>query len=555
MDLATIELVSVASLSDWIVIRLLDSQTVNSRQPAPLSSRTKDPFIVAILTMTSNSPSVLDLRSLALFRILLGAYVLYDVYSRLSLGRYDLAWYTAEAAFLAPHDNPHKAPLHKLWFHRGSQMTQLTLFGITAILGACFMLGFRLNAASKTLLWVLITAQTSRNMHVHDGSDTFLRHLLFWSIFLPLDRYWTIQRKPRAASSSVQGVACLALTLQIALMYLGTVAHRTTDRFSWSDMHHSEWLPPQLTAVYYAMAGDFASRNNALVRLIRSTPALSQSMTAAAMLMESLPPLMCLVDGKRRHWYALILFQLHLGLYLTINLPNWQFLGMLVQSVWIPTRTWDQWMGDRTAARKKSDDGRHTKPVPPTHLRPNPVSAVIQLFFLAYMIYNWLGCRGWIRKHDNGDIGEGLRLSQYWVMYGSLSHNADTLKLTALVDGPEYEEDVRVDLLHYIKTGEFVPPEPSDVVPEDMSDRYPSPRWERALSQWASASDTTRGRRMLSRLCGLVNEDRQKMHLSRVKEIEMRYQHLRIRPPGSETRYLQQRRADDSVMTVECKRN
>ena len=41
-------------------------------------------------------PHVLDLRSLALFRILFGLCQLGDIYGRLCTGKYDLAWYTSE---------------------------------------------------------------------------------------------------------------------------------------------------------------------------------------------------------------------------------------------------------------------------------------------------------------------------------------------------------------------------------------------------------------------------------------------------------------------------
>ena len=153
------------------------------------------------------SINVLDLRSLAAFRILLGAYLLYDIYARLSLGRYDLAWYTSEPderSFLAPTDTPHKAPLHQYWFYRGSAQVQVGLFGLSTVLAFWFTLGYRCNGALKILLWVTQVAQHSRNMEVTDGSDAYIRHLLFWSCFLPLAQVWSVDAKRRSKPPSSQ---------------------------------------------------------------------------------------------------------------------------------------------------------------------------------------------------------------------------------------------------------------------------------------------------------------------------------------------------------------
>ena len=66
----------------------------------------------------------------------------------------------------------------------------------------------------------------------------------------------------------VSSLACLGLTLQMTLMYTGTIANRTIDKTqpSW------EWLPPKLTAVHYVIRDAFAIRDNWFVRWLRSQP-------------------------------------------------------------------------------------------------------------------------------------------------------------------------------------------------------------------------------------------------------------------------------------------
>ena len=200
----------------------------------------------------------LDARSLAAFRVLMGAYLLYDLVARLSLGKYDLAWYTSEEqerSYLNALDTPHRAPLHRIWFYRGSQTFQIAAFALSGVLSLLFCLGIghqEVGGTLKALLWIVQVSQVSRNMYVSDGSDSFIRHLLLWSCFLPLSQVWSLDSLQRNSTSKegkpkpsnqqsangydVTGLPCAAMILQIALMYWGTVFHRTLDIFNWSDI-------------------------------------------------------------------------------------------------------------------------------------------------------------------------------------------------------------------------------------------------------------------------------------------------------------------------------
>lgn len=526
----------------------------------------------------------LDKRSLALFRILLGLYLLYDIYARTSLGKYDLAWYTSlppSRSFLSDLDFPHQAPLHKLWFYRGTLAFQVAMFGISTLLAVFFTVGLfqqtaRVGGLVKTVLFIVQVAQQSRNMPGTDGSDSFLRHLLFWSCFLPLVDVWSVDewrasrrkhktKKPSHRHWQCTGLPCLGLILQIAFMYLGTALNRI-DVHGWKNWHQCEWLPPSLSAVHYALSGSFATRDNFLGDLIRTQPILSKTMTAMAMVGEIGAPIGCVLGGKYRHWFALVLFQMHLGLFLTLNLPNWQPIGMLIQVLFIPTAYWDRWLGfsntDEGDYKKTDGDSVENTEDKDAVVKKRSASAfsrTLQIFFLSYMIYNWLGNRGWIAKHDRGDIGEGLRLSQYWVMYGTLGHVSDNIFLTGYIDTTnETSRDARqmVDLLHYVKTKTFRDQDDFNFVPLDMTSRFPSPRWERALHQWAAKRKTQSARLLCQVLCLFVNEDRTLKGLPPLASVEMRWQHMRILPPGSKDRYpsrdVSKVSTPDTIISAPC---
>ena len=515
--------------------------------------------------------NVIDTRSLATFRILLGLLLLYDTYIRFSLGRYDLYWYT-EDGFLAPSELPHQAPLHRIWFYRGGLEFQIICVSLSVLLSAYFTLGVSDSAIPKILLFVVHTAEQSRNMPAHDGSDSFVRHLLLWSCFLPLSRAWSLHAlgKSKRTSktlfpvSAVSGLPCLALKLQIVFMYLGTVLLRL-ETMGWT----SEWMPPYLSAVHYALSGSFAARDNFMTRYVIRTAWASKTMTVQAMLVEGVAPILCLFDGRHSHFAALTMFMLHFGLILMVNLVNWQLVGMLIQVIWIPSHVWDRWLGtDYTSGGvgsnyKKSDGDALAHPENATNMMPQPIkrnilSRGLQVFFFWYMIYNWMGNRNWIRKHDNGDIGEGLRLSQYWVMYRTLGTTAHNAFLTGYVhekgDQAKSSTDTLsvVNLLHYVKNGKWKIQSPLELLHTDMTDHFPSARWERAISQWIQSPFKKNAiRTFCKKLCTLVNDDRRLQQLRPLNEIELSWINVELMPPGSKTRYNREKMKRQSV-SVAC---
>jgi hypothetical protein len=116
---------------------------------------------------------------------------------------------------------------------------------------------------------------------------------------------------------------------------------------------------------------------------------------------------------------------------------------------------------------------------------------------------------------------------------------------------------------------------------QNMSEQYPSPRWERGISQWASDSirssytSTTRTesrvRKFGRTLCHLINEDfrndattatttsttpginNHQQTTAVLRSIEMRFQHLFVLPPGEKVRFDVTRKAyPDSVYRIQC---
>lgn len=553
-----------------------------------------------------------DLRSLAVFRILLGLYFLYDIASRLQHGRLSLLFYTSSPpSFLHPNDTPHRNPIHLIWFYRGSEIFQICLFTFTALLALFYSLGYSVSSSKSTccgsflyvkmLLWFSVTAMQCRNMHVHDGSDTFTRHLLLWSIFLPMNKKWSIDsyllerrrkfnienEKKRNEKKQINddtntplvqqqmriveedsNLAVWGLRLQIVFMYLGTIAARTIDVYGFSmyqNFSHCEWLPPSLTAVHYSLNASFSVRDCWLGDIVRNNFLLTQIMTMSATIIEGIVPILCLIFGmtETKNGYILpfLLFKLHFGLLLLMNLPNWQFAGMIASVVWIQSSTWDRLQRQLSIAfpnmivpplaeqstdarRKKDIDVHQVVTVKPKRSR---LKSFFSSFFFIYMIYNFAGERKWISKHDGGDIGEFLRFSQYWVMFATPPKTSEHIIFSGVLrskdNNQSSEEFIEVDVWKWMKDKSLLPIDVEaqrSIIWNNMTETYPSPRLERMFDQLASRRKHDVLRYFLKKMC--LN--------SPFTKFKFIVQYLKVMPPSVPQRF--EKRMQDTVLQENC---
>ena len=130
------------------------------------------------------------------------------------------------------------------------------------------------------------------------------------------------------------GVSALGLSLQIVFMYLGKVHRRFLGTM---------WLYSDLTVVYYAMSHPFSTQGF-VSGLAQHQFLLTKFATTGAMIIETMGPLLyvaCNACGCGRIYPNLLLCSLHFGYLITMQLPNWQLLGMLMCMTWTPIGVWD----------------------------------------------------------------------------------------------------------------------------------------------------------------------------------------------------------------------
>ena len=130
-----------------------------------------------------------DLRTLALFRVLLGGYLLVDLASR---ARDFAAHYTDFGVMprdiAATYLSPSAVSLHLL---TSSPAFTSLLFAIAALFALLLILGWRTRTVT-IISWALLLSLQNRNTVILSGEDNLALLLLFWAMFLPLGARFSI---------------------------------------------------------------------------------------------------------------------------------------------------------------------------------------------------------------------------------------------------------------------------------------------------------------------------------------------------------------------------
>ncbi|WP_223816104.1 HTTM domain-containing protein [Adhaeribacter rhizoryzae] len=372
----------------------------------------------------------IDLRALAFMRIWIAGIILTDLAIRAS----DLE---------AHYSNMGVLPLHVMFQHTwdpfyfsfhtlsGLWQVQALLFLLAAVVAFCLLLGYKTRAAT-IISWVLLVSLHNRNTLISQGGDDLLRMLLFWAIFLPWGKYYSVdairskENAPRPAP--YVSVATAAYILQVCFMYIFTALIKTSP----------EWRT-EGTALYYALSLDQVLMP--MGNLIYPYPLLLKYLTHITFYTELLLPLILLIPvyttffrlvfvGVLASFHVGISLTLFVGLFYLINFAS--LAGMLPAKAmdWIDTKVLPLY--SRIYLRLKQMHIHLRNPVPVAvevkFNRPSWFSNSRQLIlrettvllFLAYILWWNLDVtvfKGNAMSPGNRWVGTFLRIDQYWGMF------------------------------------------------------------------------------------------------------------------------------------------
>lgn len=358
-----------------------------------------------------------DARSVALFRVAMAALALCDVWRRWD----DAEAFHTDAGVVPPGDTPHRAAVHRLAFYRGGSVAfQQALLLVHAALALALLVGYRSRCAAAGV-WAMTAALHGRNEYVVDCGDRLQRNLLFWLWQTDCGRFFSADAA-RASARRAKGeapppaeersFAAVGLHLQTLALYWGCLAHRR---------HGRAWYA-ELSATWYAM------HNPAMVRplgsLLAGSADLCAVLTASVVAFEAVAPLLLLVvrrPAAARTALVASFWAIQAGFGAGMRLELFPFASAAAVLPFLPAGVWD---GAASAAIRRSGSralamfarGAAAGPAPASPPRVGARGAV-SAFFVAYVLVLNLGDVGALSKPDGGDLGEALRINQWWVMF------------------------------------------------------------------------------------------------------------------------------------------
>ncbi len=284
----------------------------------------------------------LDLRALALFRILLGVILLVDLAARAGdigvfytdsgvLPRVDLLDRVATGA------TPWAVSLHMI---SGRPEVQLLLFAIAAFCAFCLLIGHRTRLFT-VLSWLLLLSLQNRNTAILNAGDVLFRMLLFWSMFLPLGARASVDaamREPREDGPDEGGhrtwsVAAFCFMAQVSIVYWATALLKTDP--IWTE---------DRTAVWHALKLDYMALP--LATLMREwPPGLLELVTRGTLLLEFWAPFLIWIPvfvGPLRLTACAVMIALHAGFTATLQLGLFSYVCGAMWLALLPPAAWDR---------------------------------------------------------------------------------------------------------------------------------------------------------------------------------------------------------------------
>ncbi|MDQ3394683.1 MAG: hypothetical protein M3512_11310 [Bacteroidota bacterium] len=368
----------------------------------------------------------LDLRALAILRILISMVLLADLTIRIT----DLsAFYTNDGVL------PLEILFRHLWDHSyfsiftgtSNYYLQVPIFVLYFICIICLMLGYKTRLFT-IFTWLFLMSLHSRNPLILQGADHFIRLIVFWAIFLPWGYLYSIDSYKNIAirkSYSYRSIATFAYICQIAFLYIFSALLK--DSPEW----HTDF-----TALYYALSldqlvtpiGSFIYPHFEFLRLL----------TAVVYYIELFLPLLLFIpfyNAWFRMGVIIVVVLMQIGIYMTVNVGLFSITSIVAMAGLLPTHFIDKWASSNTdfVHRWKTDFNRfmlrfanltvNETIAPP---KSNNFTGIFVGFCLLYVLGWNLNTIGKKAIPDNMIwIGNLLRIHQYWSMFAPAVYKDD----------------------------------------------------------------------------------------------------------------------------------
>jgi len=300
------------------------------------------PTITTPVSTVSSPVLSIDLRSLALFRIMLASCVAIDFV----LSLVDFTALFSDTGVL-----PRNAAIEfwpssvtsSLYLMTGLPLLTDLILVAHGVAIFALLIGYRSRLAAA-LCFLFTASLQGRNYLVLQGSDDLMRLLLFWAMFVPIGGMWSVdaafneERPPRYVLS----IGAFALQCQALFVYFFGALIKTQS---------AVWLSSG-TAVGLALAD--STYGTDIGRLVLAFPGLLRALTAGVMSLELLTPLLIWFprcNTQVRLIALALLVLMHFGFVILLHVGIFPLVSLTSLTLFLPPAVWDR-LASRRAARR-----------------------------------------------------------------------------------------------------------------------------------------------------------------------------------------------------------
>lgn len=299
-----------------------------------------------------------DVRSLALLRIFLGAIILADLAIRATT----IPEHYGDLSVLPTHLIQTFWPFEWAWsFHTlfgGPSYLVKFLFAAHAVAAFAMLVGYR-TRATTAITWLLLVSLQHANPLLLDRGDDLLRAILFVSMFLPLGSTWSVDSMKRGSAptpSRVCNAWTAAFLLQLAFFYFFAATHKVG----------MEWVETG-NAVYYAMSS--AHLKTSAGAILLQYPDLLRFLTFGVVSYQYIAPFLLFfplfLTFTRGTALAGLTF-MHVSFAALMHLGHFSWISLAALIAFVPTGCWIRI--SRAVDTRWSGDNRDNRVM----LRPSP---------------------------------------------------------------------------------------------------------------------------------------------------------------------------------------
>lgn len=369
-----------------------------------------------------------------------------------------------------------------------SDSYQLILFGVHLLLAVSLMVGFKSRLAAAGC-WLLFGSLIARTPVLLTGGDMLTASMLFWLIWIPSGRFFSIDSKRDRSADPLLVTHCSLATAGILLQFV--VMYTLTGIYKWNPEWHDG------TALFVIM--DDQALTKPLGIWLTQFPGILKGLTYSTLVIELAAPVLLLspVATDRFRIMGVVLYLgLHAGIFLTMEVLGFSPISMAGLLALTPALFWGypplSKMGTRSdGSRTKSESSQEkhagTSTIDQTR-QPMAWSAKLTELGAGAGLACMLFFAGWqMLLHGNlvqmnlqvNWAVHQLRMDQTWTMF----HVPSQLCYRYLLEGRNSKGEF-VDLLRGNKTRNTVDDTP-DVPDEPI--RFESSRWLLLYRQMGTA--------------------------------------------------------------------